>query len=278
MQEYVRHSNQILHPIGTPEQNKRKDTDTERSATEILLAITDHIVDGDPLPDLFKNLVPLLHELGHCDVVSFGLYDVTQNGIVTDFWKKGLETKLGKTFAVEECPCGWVWQHQEPMAIPALDRETRFADALRELRELGVRSYTILPMSTAKRHYGALGFGGKATEGEGTNDLLSLERAARLVGLAVENHEVHAQWQKQKNRLQQLTAISRELSSTLDMEEIIPLVLARMRQVMHYDYGRLALVEAEGRSLRIRGVDVVHGAGTQLSDGQKIPLAGSRFS
>jgi len=273
MQEYIPPSNREPATAAVPA--RKKHTDAERSGTEILLAITDLIVDSGALPDLFKSLVPLLRELVGCDVVSFTLHDAMKNGFVTDFWKNDQEVGLGKSFSLDESPCGWVWQHQEAMRIPDLERETRFGEALGEVRSLGVRSCMVLPMTTSRRRYGTLGIGCSEPGVNGAGDFLPLERAARLVALAVENHEIHRDWQKQQTRLQSLVAISRELSSTLELEQLVPLVFARMREITHYDYARLALLDAGGRSLRIRAIDSGQDKGAEWREGQQVPLAGA---
>jgi len=274
MNEYSLPSNRDLATAAVPAPEK-KHTDKELSSTEILLAITDLIVDGGALLDLFNSLVPLVRELANCDIVSLAMYDAAQNSVVSSFWKKGEEAGIGNTFPVDESPCGWVWQHQEAMTIPNLELETRFVEAVRELRNLGVRSYKALPMSTSRRRYGTLGIGSGEPGLNGAGDLLLLERAARLVALAVENHEIHREWQKQQSRLQSLVAISSELSSTLELEQLIPLVFARMRQITQYDYARLALLEANGHSLRIRAADSGQDTGAEWREGQQVPLAGA---
>jgi formate hydrogenlyase transcriptional activator len=157
------------------------------------------------------------------------------------------------------------------LTIPDLAQETRFAGALSELRNLGVRSYAVLPMSTPKSRYGALGIGKGVPDAEVARDFL--ERIARWLALAVENRQIHREWQDQQNRLQSLVAISRELSSTLELERLIPLVFANMHQITSYDHARLMLLEADGRTLEIRAVDPAQGAGSQLREGQRLPLA-----
>jgi len=253
--------------------NEKQQGNSESSESEILLAIADLIVASRTIPDLFKALVPFLRELAKCDVVSFALYDPKQNGIVTDFWKSGQEEGLGKTFRVEDSPCGWVWQQQRPMTIPDLERETRFAGVVQELRNLGLRSFTALPLTTPKHRYGALGIGKRQPETGATPNLPVLERAARLTGLAVENHEVHSQWLKQQNRLRSLVAISE--FATLDLDQLIPRIFSTMQQATNYDYARLALLEPETRSLRVRGLQSGVAQGIQLREGQLIPVTKS---
>jgi len=254
-----------------PGNSKQQKTTTERTDSEILASIADLIAAGSALPDPFKALVPLLRELAKCEVVCFTLYDAQQNGVVTDFWKKDQEAGLGKTFSVEDSPCGWVWQEQRAMTVADLEQESRFAGPVDELRKLGVHSCAILPLSTAKHRYGALGIGKSEPGAMDERDVPVLERAARLVALAVENHEVHFQWQKQQSRLRNLVALSRDLS-TLDLEQLIAQVFTSTRKIVDHDYARLALLEADLRALRIYGVGPEPKKSSQLRGGQRIPL------
>ncbi len=272
MQERAPEANE-RRPPSVPDQNQ-KEAIEQRADVEILQSISDLIVGDRTLPELFRELVPPLQELAHCDVVTFALYDAKQSGIVTQIWKDGQEARLGRLFPVDESPCGWAWRRQEPISIPDLEQETRFAGVVNELRNLGVRSYTSLPMSTPKYRYGSLGVGGIEAGAQSSLKLRSLQRAAAHLGLAVENRELHFQWQTLQNRQQSLAAIAGELSA-LELEDLIPQVFASMRQVTSYDYAQLGLLEADSRWLRIWGVEVGEEAGVQLPEGPLIRAASS---
>jgi GAF domain-containing protein len=218
MQERAPEANE-RRPPSVPDQNQ-KEAIEQRADVEILQSISDLIVGDRTLPELFRELVPPLQELAHCDVVTFALYDAKQSGIVTQIWKDGQEARLGRLFPVDESPCGWAWRRQEPISIPDLEQETRFAGVVNELRNLGVRSYTSLPMSTPKYRYGSLGVGGIEAGAQSSLKLRSLQRAAAHLGLAVENRELHFQWQTLQNRQQSLAAIAGELSA-LELEDLI---------------------------------------------------------
>ena len=268
MREYA--SDPDGQSINVPGNRDRQRPGPDRSSTEILLDITDLLAGAPTLSDLFKRLVPPLRELAKCDVVSFALYDASQHGIVTDFWQASQEAGLGRTFPVHESPCGWVWQHQEPLTIPDLELETRFSGVVQELLGLGVRQYTLFPLSTPKRHYGAVGIGMAKPKTGFPAFRSSLERAMRLIGLAVENHELNAQWQKEQGRLERLAALTRRLS-TLDPQQLIPVICDSLRQITQYDYARVALLEPGARWLQLRSCEPE--AAGQAPREFRIPLA-----
>ena len=274
MQEVAREPDGDSRPDQVGAKEHRKLKIVERSSSEILLAMTDLIVGGGPLPGLFEELTPLLRELTRCTLVEFAVCDAARNSIVTHFWKLEPETRAwdSSSSVAEESPGAWVWEHQEPVRIPDVEHETRFEKTVAELRVHGVRSYMSVPMSSSRRRYGALGIGRSEVEAEGSEAVLLLARAARLVALAVENHEIHDEWQKHQNRLQSLVEIGREVTSTLEFDQLMPLVFSKMRQITNYDYARVALLE-DARTLRIRSVEPGEGAAGR--DWNRLPLAGA---
>jgi formate hydrogenlyase transcriptional activator len=275
MQGVAREPDSNLRPDDSGAQEPRKLEIVGRSSAEILLAMTDLIVGGGALPQLFQELVPLLRELTKCALAEFAVCDAARNCVVRSFWKTGMEVHPWDSSSshAQDSPTGWVWEHQEPVRIPDAERETGFAKTVAELREHGVRSFMIVPMSTSRRRYGTLGIGHNELEPEASDTLVLLERAARLVALAVENHEIHGEWQKQQNRLQSLVEIGREVTSTLEFDQLLMIVFAKMQQITNYDYARLALLEPDSKTLRIRSVEPAQSSAAR--DWTRLPLAGA---
>ncbi len=272
MQGIAREAQGDWHPERKGTHDQSKLVQVERSSTEILLAIMDLIAGGGPMPELFEELVPLVRQLMNCGLVEFAICPAAEkNCIVTCYWGKEPETRPWDASAAEDTsPIGWAWKHQEALQIPDLTRETRFVEGLRSLRERGVRSYMVVPLSSKRRRYGTLGMGSSGEGVGGPEGLQLLERAARLVVLAMENHEIREQWGKQQERLQSLLEIGREVMSTLDFDRLLNIVFAKMREITNYDYARLALLEADARTFRIRTFEPALSAGDNW---RPLPLA-----
>jgi formate hydrogenlyase transcriptional activator len=270
MERLVRDPDGEPRPVEEREQDKKAGR-FQRSDKEILLAITDRIAGGGELPHLLGELVPLLRELTRCSVVNFSLYDRHQNNLVSYLWNQDEGLEPAKISLSDTEPGGWVYRHQEPLTIDELGDATRFSGAVSDLRRLGVRSYKAVPMSTPNGRYGAVAIGRNEPDGDKAREFL--ERIASWLALAVENRQIQHDFQEQQSRLQSLVAISRGLSSTLEFEQLVPVVFTQMRQITNYHYAFLALLEADGRALRIRAVDPVQGGESQLRDGQQIQLA-----
>ncbi len=206
------HACQDLRAIQTkncPRQTKpdkiRNKGKMRRSNAEILLAITDLIAGGDALPELFRQFAPLLRELTKSALVSFALYDTAQNRMVNRFREMETEIGLWNIVAREVA-------RRLGMGEPAttdhsrLEQETRFAGTVSKLRNSGVGSYTVLPMSTQHAVTGRWASEERIYMRRSRDDFL--ERVVRLLALAVENRQIQQEWQEQQNRLQSLAAIS----------------------------------------------------------------------
>jgi formate hydrogenlyase transcriptional activator len=265
MQEYVPDPGSELPPAALP----GRPTDTKRSRTKTLLAITELIVDGSTLPDLFKNLVPLLLELADCDLVIFALYDGAEHAMATEIWTKGGEVRLAKTFPVEGSLCGWVWKQQECLTLPDIKRETRFEECLAELGNLGVRSFAALPLSTTSERIGVLGLGKVTPEIRSAVNLEMFAGVARVVALALENRKARTGADQRQQRLQNLLAISHGLNSSLELDRLLPIIFEDLRQLANCDWAMASLPQEDPETLRVYTADWARGHKSRLLGGQR---------
>ena len=255
-------SSSSTQPSGAPAQYcnlGRPAHASEQCGYTSLLEVADLIVRAQSLPELFQELAPRVQKVTGCEFVSFSLHDRDRNCMLAHYWMKDQRIGEPDAFAVEDCASGWVWQHQETMAIPDLEQEQRFATSLEGLRGHGIRSYSLLPMSTPQHRYGALGLGKSEPTALDMQDMEFLDRVAEMVALAVENQETRRAWEAQQERLQSVVAISQELRSSLEQERLVPIIFANLRRIINYDNAFLGLLEEDNRFLRVHAVDGMPG-------------------
>jgi formate hydrogenlyase transcriptional activator len=113
----------------------------------------------------------------------------------------------------------------------------------------GVRSYTVLPISTPSRRFGALGLGKRVPEALDNEDVEFLSRVALMGALALEKDKARRALEEQ----QSLVAISRELSSSLELEKLLPAILTSLRSIARYDRSILCVVDEDGKSVHRYG-------------------------
>jgi formate hydrogenlyase transcriptional activator len=221
----------------------------ERNRYRLLLEITDVVARAETLPDAFNELAPPVLALTGGELLNLSLYDPRRDCMQTHYWKKNQESGEFAASPVDEAASGWAWKHRQPIAIPDTEREQRFPGCVPVLLNHGVRSYTVLPMSTASSHFGALGLGKNVPGALDSEDVEFLSRVALMGALALEKDRAHRAFEEQ----QSLVAISRELSSSLELEELLPVILSSIRSIARYERAVLSLLDEEGRNMHRYG-------------------------
>lgn len=226
------------------------DSSPEHSRYRLLLEITDMVARAQSLPDAFKELAPPVLDLTGGELLSLSLHDAHRDCMVNRYWKKNQESGEFEVFPVDKAVAGWAWEHQEPIAIPDTEREQRFPGCVPVWLNHGVRSYTVLPVSTPSSRFGALGLG-KSTPDEvlEREDVEFLSRVALMGALALEKEKAHRALEEQ----QSLVAISRELSSNLELEKLLPAILSSLRSIARYERTVLSLLDEDGKNVHLCG-------------------------
>jgi formate hydrogenlyase transcriptional activator len=227
-----------------------EDPSPEHSRYRLLLEITDMVARAQSLPDAFKELAPPVLNLTGGELLSLSLHDARRDCMVNRYWKKNRESGEFEAFPVDKAVAGWAWEHQEPIAIPDTEREQRFPGCVPVWLNHGVRSYTVLPMSTPTSHFGALGLGKSAPdEVLQHEDVEFLSRVALMGALAMEKEKANRSLEEQ----QSLVAISRELSSCLELDKLLPVILSSLRSIARYDRSILTLLDEDGKNVHPYG-------------------------
>ena len=221
----------------------------ERDRYRLLLEITDVVARAESLPDAFKELANPVLALTGGELLNLSLYDPRRDCMQTHYWKKNEESGEFAASPVDEAATGWAWKHQQPIAIPDIKREQRFPGCVPVLLNHGVRSFTVLPISTPSSRFGALGLGKTIPEVLNSQDVEFLSRVALMGALAMEKERAHRAFEEQ----QSLVAISRELSSSLELEELLPVILSSIRSIARYERAVLTLLDEQGKNLHRYG-------------------------
>jgi len=215
----------------------------------LLLQITDLVDRSKDLSDAFQEFAPPLLNVTESDFLSVSLHDPHRDCMLTNYWKKNRESGEFGDLPVETAASGWTWKHQETVTIDDVERERRFPGCMPLLFDQGVRSYTLLPMSTRSRHFGALGVGRSVRELVGREDVEFLSRVALLGAVALEKEKAYESFEEQRSLLE----ISRELSSSLELDKLLPALLASVRHIARYEQAVLSLLDDEGKNVQLFG-------------------------
>ncbi len=226
------------------------DASPEYSRYRLLLEITDVVARANSLPEAFKELAPPVLDLTGGEFLNLALHDACRDSMLNQYWTKDRESGEFEASPIDEAVTGWAWEHRQAIAIPDTAREQRFPGCMPVLLNHGVRSYTVLPLSTPSRCFGALGVGKSVPDavlkGE---DVEFLSCVALMGALALEKEKSDRAFEEQ----QSLNAISRELSSSLELDQLLPVILSSLRSIARYQRTVLALLDEDGKSVRPYG-------------------------
>src|SRR6266850_1629104 len=172
------------------------------------------------------------------------------------------EKPTGTEAPVENNPSGWVWQTQESFVVSDVEEETRFPEFLKRFREHNVRSLAIIPLTTAQRRLGAMGFGRLVPQCITDTEVQFMQRVASQVAVAVDNalnFESSQVYQKQlsleRDRLRVLLEINNVLVTSRELPEVFRAIVSTLKRVIHHDYTSLALLDPASGLLKIHALD-----------------------
>jgi formate hydrogenlyase transcriptional activator len=250
--------------ISPPEVTSTTPLEHSRRQLEALLEVAESIAQHRDLAALFHDLAERLHCVVDFDFLTLVLHDPVRNVMRLHILETRLPTpvKTGSETPMEGHPSGWVWQSQQPFVVSDTEDDQRFPDFLHRLREVGVRSLAMVPLTTAQRRLGAMGFGRLVPQGITDTELQFMQRVGSQVALAVDNalnfetsQAYQAQLARERDRLQVLLEVNNVLVSSRELPELFRGIVTSLEKVIHHDYTSLALLEAASGLLKIHALD-----------------------
>src|SRR4051794_16538956 len=153
-----------------------------------LLAVGPAIPSHHALPGLSHDLADRLHQVVPFDDLILVLHDAATNTMRPHVLETSLPERnvLPPSYALEEGPSGWIWQHQQPLIVANFEAETRWQWLRRQLKRV-VQSLCGLPLTTARSRLGVLVFTSAAAGTYHSADVGFLRQVANQVAVAVEN-------------------------------------------------------------------------------------------
>src|SRR5690349_8878799 len=269
------------HPVND-QVTEWREMDLLHSRYQALLEISEAIASHRELDQLFRGLASKLHRVVEFDFANLILYNAAQNLMKSNV----LETpEPAYACPPGKCPMetvgGWVRDTQEPWIVSDVASETRFPQATEWLRDHGVLSLCIVPVTTALRKLGALAFGSRMAAAYAEIDVIFLQQVARQVAVAVDNalnfeqaQSGQQQLQNERDRLGLLLEITNTIVSSLDLHELLNAVSASLKRLVPHEYASLSLYDPETQRLQIHALDFPVSKGL-LKEGLWVPVEGS---
>ena len=248
-----------------------------------LLQVSESIASDRDLQELFRSLAALLHRLVTFDFICLTLPDPPRGVVRVHVLESSLPTKIqpGLEIPMVEYVRQLVWENQQPLVISHLEHDERFPIVSSLLRQDGVQSLCVLPLTTAQRRVGAMGLGSVEASAYDAADLEFLRQVAAQVAVAVDNalNSQNAQVYQQelareRDRLRLLLEVNNALVSTLDLHQLLSAISACLRRVMNHDYASLGLYEPAAQQVRLQALDFPQSKGL-LHEEMVFPMEGT---
>ncbi|MGO8790404.1 MAG: sigma 54-interacting transcriptional regulator [Terriglobia bacterium] len=229
------------------------------SSAEALLEVWESIASHRDLPSLIRDLTERLPRLVNFTSLWLVLHEPARNKMRLHVI--GTPEGMGVDVIereVEDSPSGLAWQTQRPFIVIDTTREARFPEAVELLRREGVRSFCILPLTTAHRRLGGMGFGSPRVETYRETDMEFLRYVAGQVAVAVDNalsqqdaQALQRQLERERDRLRLLLELNNNIVSNLNLREMLRAVSTNVQRVMKCDFTSVAIRDTgDERTLR----------------------------
>jgi formate hydrogenlyase transcriptional activator len=238
----------------------------EASSTDLneaVVALSRSIAGRTDLKSLLAGVGESLRRIVRFNHIGMSLYDPNGNVMqkhILDAPGNPLSASL--RLPIDQDPAGWVWLNQQPLVISPVQSETRWPEAVRLGRDLGIGTTVLVPLTAGDNRLGAFGFSSALPLDPSPAELAFLERVASEFAVAVESFLARQEAVRERDRLRTLFDITNALVSKLSLEELFLAISAQLSNVIRHDFSVLTLRDETGR-LEMVGL---HFTGAQLFD------------
>jgi formate hydrogenlyase transcriptional activator len=233
-----------------------------------LLAVSESVIACREVKDLIRQLSDRLQEIVPSDYVALVLHDPATDALTRHvlYAAKPLAAQPGPPTVPTDSPSGWVFREQRPLVIDDIAADTRWPGSIDAIRRFGVRATCIVPLTTAQRPLGTLGFGRMTPVAFTDADAEFVVEVARLVAVAVQNalnferaESLRGRFERERDRLRLLLDVNNAVVSTLELNALFAATSETLQRTLPHEYTSLALLVPETGRVTLHAVEV-HGA------------------
>ena len=255
----------------------------DRDRLRLLLEVTESIASHRDLGELLQDLAQRLPSIVPFDYINVVLHEPSRNVMRLWLLVASVPSTIspGLEMPVDESPGGWVWAHQQPLTVNDLSQEHRFPKLMSLLRENGVNSFCAVPMTTAQRRLGAMGFGSLQLRTYQDADLQFMQQVAKQVAVAVDNafnSEAAMAYQQQlareRDRQRLLLEVNNAVIAHLELRQLLKAISLSLSRVVPHDLAGFALFDHETQRLSAHALDFPRNQDF-VETGDAIPLEGT---
>jgi len=180
--------------------------------------------------------------------------------------RKKLSLKMGKGIA------GWVAEHKEPVVSNEVKKDPRYSSKLEEQIGFSVDSLICVPLLRRGNLIGVVSVANKLDEKKFDQENLEIFLTlADQIAIALDNSYLYRKARKKTLEKETLLEVEKSLSSSLDLNELLELILGSLLKVVKYDAAAIFLIDKRKQQIeyiKARGFDPALEPDLQLKMGQ----------
>src|SRR2546422_127431 len=190
---------------------------------QALVSVAESISACRQPEELFGRLAAELQRVVRFDFVGASCYD-HERGVV-----RGAMLETGSTALVpreemvaKETPHAIVIESQQPLIVPDTSTETRWPERMTVIRNEGIGSFCVLPLTTVHTRLGTLGFARRDHATYTDAEVEFMGEVAKLVAVAIENAMAFQEIARLKDKLaEERLYLESEIRNEQSFEHII---------------------------------------------------------
>jgi signal transduction histidine kinase len=234
-----------------------------------LQQLTDAALANLRLEELLGTLLERAKEMLDADTAAVLLFEESTRELVAraavgieEEVERGVRIPLGRGFA------GRIAAERRSVVLDDVDH----ADVLNPiLHEKGVKSMVGVPLAVGGNLIGVLHVGSLTPRVFGPDDVALLQLAGDRAAMGIENARLFASERDARIRLERLQAVTDAALSQLNLDDLLAVLLPRIREILSADTCAVLLTDERGRELVARAAV---GIEEEVEQGVRIPIGG----
>jgi signal transduction histidine kinase len=234
-----------------------------------LQRLTDAALANLELDELLGTLLERTKEMLDADTAAILLVEEPTKELVAraavgieEEVEQGIRIPLGRGFA------GRIAAERRPVVLDDVDH----ADVLNPLlREKGIKSMVGVPLAVGGMVIGVLHVGSLTPRVFGPDDVALLQLAGDRAAIGIEHARLFISERDARIRLERVQAVTDAALSQLGLDDLLSVLLPRIREILSADTCAVLLVDDEGRELVARAAV---GIEEEVERGVRIPIGG----
>ena len=209
----------------------------------VLLAEAAHLLNSTlEYEELMKNVLQLLTRAVDAEAATVFRFDPAYQDLRIRFYSGDQEPRQ-MTIPVGKGFVGWVAEHKEPVLTNAPQEDGRYSHEIEEMQGVNIRSILCYPLMLKGKFFGVIEAINEKNGHFDQNDLDTFNILSDQIALAIYNAQLYRISKRQALQRKTLFDVSKQLMSSLTLDEVLHNILVALQKVISFDAGGIYLID-----------------------------------